>query len=557
MIAAGAMLFAMVVLVRNEITPDSRYARNQADRGDWQTPTRPIATPLPVRQTPTPAPTPAATPAPSDEEELDLPVDPLNLPPPAELPSLTPATVATPRPANTYKGVVVDDNGTPVLRAQVRVVSGGPDRAAERMVLTDSEGRFTIEGIPDGQLDKVFVEAPGYSTTVLDDVPLPLPEEMMIGMSPLAGIDAVILDFDSGGTEPVLFEGQMQATLLSLRTADQPTTNVLGISEPATISDTYVPVRKQEVVVSEGLLQFDNVEPGRYRLSVQQGQKLAESELLDVSQNTRTSATLILGMKHTVRGMVSADDTGDRLPQARVSLSLALTPIQVADTADYLGFTDENGVFVLPEVTPGRYWLTAGAAGYTTRTLDNFEVLPAAPPEETSITLSKQQPLITVSVVNNENRPMAQAPLALMVAGGPTPKMYFGKTDEAGLHRFDHLTAGRYNLSITAPGDRTRQKTVSIDLAEAEVRELVVRFDSLVTVSGRALVKGKPLKNGAITFVNRGAVIADNLSTTDEDGKFSIDIEPGDYLVRTPDNTVSFPVTIGNDPTQTISVDMK
>ncbi len=422
--------------------------------------------------------------------------------------------------------------------------------------MTDPEGRFSVEGIPDDMLDRVIVEAQGYAVSVSKDVPLPLPDEMLIGMSPLAGIDAVILDFETTGTEPVMFSGQMQASLLRLRPAETETTNALGISEPVLPVDSYLPVRNQDVVVSDGLLQFDNIEPGRYRVAVKSGQKIAESETLEVRENARTSATLVLGMKHTVKGLVSAGDTGNRLAQAKVTLAPARSGGAAPEFPDYLSFTDGEGEFVIPEVLPGRYWMVVGASGYTTRTLENFEVLPGAPPDVTSVTLLKQDPLITVSVVNADGRPMAQAPLVLMTTSGPTPKTFFGKTDEAGLHRFERLLPGRYTLSITAPGDRTKQKNISVQLGDGEVKELTVSFGNSVAVSGSATMDGKPYK-GLLSFVQRGAAMADNLVETDEKGKYAVDLEAGEYTVGTPEKPAVQLVTIENAQTQTVNVDIK
>lgn len=550
LVAAAAMLFAMIVLVRNEISPDRPLQYSQPeqpviraidDGSSWRPTRGAIPTPVPGDfspwvATPTPPPTPVPT------------VSPTKTPDPTPSP--------TPKPLLAFRGIVQDDYGKGVARALVRVISGEPDRAAERSAVTGSDGRFLIEDIPDELLDKVIVELQGYATTMLENIPLTFTDELQIGMSALAGIDVNILDFSTTGAEPIMYSGKMQASLLRLSRGDEISTNVFGIPEPVLPVDTYLPVRDQNVIVADGLLQFDNVEPGSYRVAVKTGVKVAESEVLLIRDNARTSTTLTLGMKHTVKGNVLAGDTGKMLPQASVGLSPAIHASAAPDFPDYLSFTDGAGEFVIPEVQPGRYWMIIGASGYTTKTLENYEVLPGAPPEATSITLTKQNPLITVSLVNGEGRPIAEAPLVLMPVTGPTPKMYFGKTDEAGLYRFENLVPGKMNLSVTAPGDKARQKTLTFELGDGEVKEVPIQFGAVVNVKGKANRDGKAY-NGVLTFVQKGIAIADNLVTTDATGAFTISLEPGDYVVGTPDKPPAVLIKIDSQESQNINVDLK
>lgn len=549
------MLFAMVVLVRNEITP------TQVQPYDMRPDIRPVlqATEPEWRAARnTPAPTRTADYSPWKE---NMPGNQANAsaatsvqsPRPTPSPTPTPDITPTPRPQNTFRGIVLDGDGNPVPNARVRIVSGGNDRAAERSAISAPDGRFSIDGIPDPSLDKVIVEAVGFSVWMLQNIPLPLPDELQIGLNALAGIDAVIVDFSTSGTDPVLFSGEMQASLMQLKPAGDVSTNSLGISEPTLPVDSYIPVRNQVVLVTDGQLRFDNVEPGMYRVAVKAGRKIAESEAVTITEASRSSTTLVLGMKHTVKGNVVAGDTAKPLGEARVTLSPAGSPGAAPEFPDYLSFTDGSGDFVIPEVHPGRYWMVVGAAAYTTKTLENFNILPGAPPEDTSVTLFKQEPLITVSVSNSEGRPIAQAPLVLLTSAAESPRTYFGKTDEAGLHRFERLMAGRYSLLITAPGDRTRQKTVNLELGEGEVRELGVRFGNPVAVTGKVTVGGKTYK-GLLSFVLHGAAMADNLVTADGNGNFTVSLEPGDYMVGTPDKPGGTMLNIKNTEAQTINL---
>ncbi len=552
-VAASAMLFAMVVLVRNEISPNPTKPYEMSF--DERTVIRPVEPEWrPARFTPAVVRTADYSPwTNNDPDNKQMPPSAIITQVP--LSQATPETSPTPIPLNIFRGIVLDGNGNPISKAHVRIVSGGKDRAAERSALSSTDGRFAIEGIPSSLLDRVVVEAEGFSVWMLQDIPLPLPDELQIGMNALAGIDAVIVDFTTSGSTPVLFSGEMQASLMQLKPAGDISTNSLGIPEPTLPVDSYVPVRNQDVVVIDGDLRFDNVEPGRYRVAVKSGKKIAESEAIGVAEASRSSTTLVLGMKHTVKGNVVGADTEKPVVEARVGLSPAGSPGAAPDFPDYLSFTDGDGEFVIPEVQPGRFWMVVGAAGYTTRTIENFNILPGAPPENTSVTLTKQEPLITVSVTNSEGRPIPQAPLVLMTSAAESPRTYFGKSDEAGLHRFEQLHPGRYSLSITSPGDRTRQKTVNLELSEGEVRELAVRFGNPVAVTGKVTLGGKSYK-GLLSFVLRGAAMADNLVPTDKNGGFTASLEPGEYMVRTPDKPGGSLVTINNTEAQTLKVEL-
>lgn len=552
-VAAVSMLFAMVVLIRNEIVPQ----RDDYARPTNGTPAQTYMQPMDSGWRPSNRP-PRETPPAGDYSPWNTP-DRLETPAPTVAPtsSPTPAPTAapspTPRAQHEFKGTVLDEDD-PVENALVRIISGRHN-PAERSAVTDSRGAFSIENISDEILTKVIVEAQGYSVTVLENVPLPLPSEMLIGINPLAGIDATILDTASSSGEMTAFDGQMQASLMKLKPAGEVSTATMGISEPVLPVDAYLPVRDQTVVVKNGILRFDNVEAGEYRVSVRTGQKAAESESIIVREGGRTSATLILGMKHSVRGNVVAGDTASPVSQARVALSAYDMGGGGPEFPDYLSFTDGNGEFVLPEVQPKRYWLTVGAAGYTTKTLEGFTVLPGTPPEDTSITLTKQEPLITVSVTGQDGRPLGGAPLVLMTVGAESPRTYFGKTDEAGLFRFERLLPGRFTLSITAPGERTRQKTVHVELGDGEVRELHASFAVPTAVKGTVKVGEKAYK-GVLSFVAQGVAVADNLVKVEQDGSFSAELEPGEYLVGTPEKPSRVSVTINPVPSQNLTLEI-
>jgi hypothetical protein len=207
-------------------------------------------------------------------------------------------------------------------------------------------------------------------------------------------------------------------------------------------------------------------------------------------------------------------------------------------------------------VQPGGYNLTAASNGFTTKTIERFHVDPVRAPDETSITLSIQHPLITVAVVDADDRPVPNAPLVLMSATSPKPRTFFAKTDEAGLRRFENLLPGHYTLSVTFPDERTRQKNISLDLGENQVREVTVAFGRQVHVTGSAK-KNDRAYSGLLSFTLKGTVASDLMVKTDAKGEFTTDLESGDYMAGTPDKPAQQQVTIKSVETQKVDLSLK
>lgn len=561
-VAAMAMLFAVVVLIRSELSlnKDNRdqpnplvnatyppYPNPYGTYRDNNSPWRPVYTPLPQVVNPTPTPAP----------DLPAEVTP-ELPPPVEMANLpieTPAPVEI--PSHTLNGLVVNDDFQPIDRAFVRLVATTETSGAiELSAVTDNSGKFSVKNIPANKVEKIVVEArTGYSPSMVENLTFPLSDELQIVMNALAGVDVTVMDLSEDVGAGKLFSGELDVTLSSKKN-DTPTPETYGISQPGIPSGSFVPVRNQQVKVENGEFHFDNVEPGEYKVRGRSGKLIAESEPFLVEPGKRTSASLELGLQQTVRGNVVSEKDGLPIIKATVALAPATADNSSFASPDYMGFSDDSGVFTLPEVQPGKYTLTVAATGYTTKSVEGLEVSPWVEPPPTSVTLFVQQPLITVQVLNIEGRPVPSAPLVLLSTEGGQTKTWFGNTDEAGLHRFENLLAGNYNISVTDPTDRTRRRAANVKLQDAQTLEISLRFGPRVRVVGKTTREEKPFE-GTLIFTPIGLATGNVLQETDNTGSYATELEPGDYMVGTVEQPTQQLVKIGGTQTQTVNLDLK
>ncbi len=165
-------------------------------------------------------------------------------------------------------------------------------------------------------------------------------------------------------------------------------------------------------------------------------------------------------------------------------------------------------------------------------------------------------PALTIVVSDAGARPLSKAPVVLFSRNAASPRSFFGKTDSAGMYRFDAVPPGAYNLTVTAPDNRTRQKTVSVTLNEGEARTLTVSFDSRVKVSGTARGAGEAYQ-GLLVFGLRAEVSAMQFARSDAAGGYAVELEPGEYIVTrsgVPGNAV---IIVPPGPTATIDVNFR
>jgi len=531
LVAGLAILFAVLVLVRGEITQTSTPPVPQAP-GPTVVPDV-ARTPLP-----TPTPTPAVLHTPT---MVDLPPPqalPINTPVPLPTetpapPPPTPTPSPTPPAVNALDGILTDPQGKPVSGARIR--AGVTEGVAQRTLnlQSGSDGTFRLPDLKAAAVDTLVVEAIGYGRSVIEKIPLPLPDRLEISLTALAGLQVGVEVAGPDNNEVRKpFGGEAEFVLLRRKDSSEATTRTVGIREATLRDGSYVPVAEQRVTIVGGEFRLEELEPGEYKAALRAQDMYAESVPVQVTESGRAATTITLGLKWRVGGFVISEAEKQPVPAARVQFRRRSSPVLYTDALPLSTVAGDDGGFSLAAISPGQYLLTLGATGFTTNTA-TIEVPVAGPPAETTYTLGRKSPSIRITLRRADGSPIADAPVALLLTE-PTTKTIFARTDDAGTYFFDRLSLGKYTISATAPESRSRQKSLTVDLHDGEAHDLEITFPKTVRVLGIARRSGKSY-TGLLAFNLRGSVGMETMVKTDETGGYAADLEPGEYMVGTPE----------------------
>ncbi len=271
----------------------------------------------------------------------------------------------------------------------------------------------------------------------------------------------------------------------------------------------------------------------------------------------------------TVEGQVVRAGTGEPLKKVRVVLRKT-----DARDATYSTSTAESGRFVIPNVQPGRYRLSAERNGYLRmnygqrRPNQAGTVLTLEPGQRVRDLIINMIPfaVITGRVVDEEGEPLAHVRMMALRATRERGRRELmpssaGSTDDRGEYRIFGLAPGKYYVSATPspspggisgegdeeyvqffyPGVSDPGQAAPLDLqAGAEMNGVDFRLTRMPTVRVRgrvvAAAAGPKLERGIVVFLlPRGGMAASprNQNTTiDAQGNFEIrGVAPGSYLL--------------------------
>lgn len=459
-------------------------------------------------------------------------------PRPAATPSPTPSPPVPDSAAFTrqagyhFAGLVTDMQGNPIPGAAVQFVLEQRGSQVKVELRTDAEGRFESRNLAGARVSGVAAEATGYARSEpLPPFDLPM-EGLEIALKRQAVAEVRILDARGNAEVPTPFAGE--ATVYLLREGSTAGSTVtLGIEESAVAPGAFVAVASDQTVIRDGRYPLKDLEAGTYKAAVSvRGEPYTESEPFEVTAAEGGQGTIVIGLRQELVGFVKTDPEQQPVEGARVTLAAVGRPAVVGTPEPYRATTGSDGRFTLSDVAPGQYRLTLEAAGFTTKTLNSIPVVAGPPPAPATFFLMRTQPRLTVIVTGPENRPLRNAPLALISSGpGAQPRSFFARTDQTGSYEFSAVPSGRYSLAVNDPHDRTRQKMREIVLAETEDHVVErVAFAPTVEVEGKVKRKGKAFE-GLLSILPRGQVAPEIFVKTESDGTYEVDLEPGEYMV--------------------------
>ena len=322
-------------------------------------------------------------------------------------------------------------------------------------------------------------------------------------------------------------------------------------------AEEFVTELHKEISVRGGTHLVSGILPGLYRAGFVAAGEYAESQQFTVQPNVASDATVVLGQRQKLLGVVKSSVTQKPVPRADISLVMTSRPVVAGTAVAASGAADDAGSFEIPGLVPGTYALTIGNTGFTTKTFEQIPVLGGdAPAPPATYLLPEGQAALEVAVIDPDGRPIGGAPLVLYSVGASQPRTFFGQADAAGLWRFEPVPGGRFMLAASHPRNRSRQLTVEVVVGDAERKRVEVRFGKPQRLTGRVRHGGKPYE-GLISFVQRGSAFSRQFARSDAEGFFTVELEPGDYVVGRDDNPGSALVSVRAAQTADLEVEVK
>lgn len=237
------------------------------------------------------------------------------------------------------------------------------------------------------------------------------------------------------------------------------------------------------VEASDGRFALEDVPAGRWQVVVTaKGYQAGRAGGVVVEEATTTDGVEIRVPGGTVlRGRVADARTNRGVPEADVSVSADASP-------SFLGFgplsglvTDVDGRFEVEGLAPGKVSVAVSHPDYTGRT-ETVELKEGGGSVE--VALSRGGSLGGV-VVSETRQPVTGAEVSLDGSGG-AGRGFGGEsaaTDASGRFRFDHLSAGRYTLHASVPGQTSAPVEAVVVAGES-------RDDVALVLSGGATIRG-------------------------------------------------------------------
>ena len=256
-----------------------------------------------------------------------------------------------------------------------------------------------------------------------------------------------------------------------------------------------------------------------------------------------------------------------RLQQAGMSPSER--PVAYSETSD------DAGKFVIDDLPPGSYTLSAARTGFVT---GNYGARSAASPGAT-ITLTEggalkdleikltPQGIVAGRVTDQDGEPVARAQLTLYrstyARGRKQMRMASqGQTNSQGRYSLGNLTPGSYYLSARASdtsgmesgmSDVTTYYPRALDASEAAALDVApgarmegidvrLRRERVHSVKGRLTLNGAPVKNSWLSVAPAGASYAPGTwaPVKVRDGSFTLRLLPGAYALQVVPEAVVF-----------------
>ncbi|PFG05371.1 carboxypeptidase regulatory-like domain-containing protein [Bacillus sp. es.034] len=417
----------------------------------------------------------------------------------------------------TLSGNVVDAvTGSPLTGVIIEVYASGTGILVRR-VLTDENGNYLIEGLPQGAFD-VIAQLEGYAINVNNVFLAPGQAEVL---------DIALIPF------PATIQGTIR---------DSVTMNpISGALVKVVIPNTDIVVGSA-LTSSDGTYSLGNLPTGSYNVVISaDGYGTVVIPVILIPNETETVNAALDPNPAGITGTVFNAQTATGIQGALVRIFNS-DGVFITST-----LTDEDGAYVITGLAEGQYTAIARADGFG----DQIAVVTLSPGETEilNFSLSNQPAVLRGTVRDRVNHLPIQSALIQVFRVGTTIPVASVLTDSSGEYLITGLDPREYRVVFSA--DDYTSEVFRIFLTNGETRTLDVELGRQpATLKGTVTDAGTgtPIQGAAVVTVISGSGIVVASTLTDQEGRYILTGLPaGDYnVIFSADGYVSqtIPITL-------------
>ncbi len=398
---------------------------------------------------------------------------------------------------------------------------------------TGEDGRFRL-GPLEAAPFHVVAHAPGHLAGGPDEA---------VGLTPGAQIDLGAIRLEAGRALLVrVLAAENRQPLPGLRL------RYLSGTPDANLLSGLIPWEQAAEATDEaGRVRGDGLPPRAVTVQADAEGRAQTRALVPADQGEEEAFELLIPLGMELRGVVLDDRDGSPVAGAELrvlspdgGMFERLFAGQGSGEGRLRAVSGEDGRFVLAGLRPGSWQLLVDAEGFAPAATEPVPLRAGALPPEQTIRL-KQGAELLVTVLDEQDQPMPGVVLtinAIDAEGGPQGE----RTDDQGQRRFEHLSAGTYQvqairtdlegLAGMAGGDLGGLRTMAdfVQLEDGDRAELVLggRADT-VDLQGY-LTCGDEIVSGVNVLLV--SLQGTRVATSDDIGYYEFDaVREGDYMI--------------------------
>ncbi|WP_169907692.1 carboxypeptidase regulatory-like domain-containing protein [Priestia abyssalis] len=412
----------------------------------------------------------------------------------------TTADIALSPNRGAISGTVLDTDGNPVTGNNIQVQIFNENKVLVTSVLANSDGTYTISGLPPGNYF-VTVTAPGFSaSTVSAQVTSDTTTNVVNVVTP----------------DPVTL-----------------TVTVQNSATEAPIAGANVSVRQQNGIIvgtgvtdSNGQFVFTNLPAGSLAITADASNFGTDSMSVFADRGAVLNTTLSLSPNPgNLNGFVSNIVNGDPIPNAVVQL------FDFTNTLVQAAVSDQFGQYSFSGISPGTYTVVANAADFGQQSAG--AIISSNQTSTLSFALTPNPGIIQGFVTNSlTGTPIQGATVLVRELSGTGPIVYTTITDESGFYQTTTLAPLVYVLVASEPNFSSA--SVSAQVISNTVQQVDFQLTSNPggvqgTVADAST--GVPLVNTLVRVLDSQGVIVGSIQTDMEGGYVITGLAPGNYTV--------------------------